>query len=286
MKLKNIAAIILTLCSAQLFAKEYITMGEDFKLAEVTGNEINIRSGAGTQFPIAHTYYTDYDGKKIKQDAGPAYKGQRLWVKDAGDWWEIDHPGTVTDGDSKQFISKKFCKLLETDTFDIASITSPQVWAYAEEQQDEEGYEYVSYNIITIYPGGLVVTQFYDNYGNNITLGKVNKEGTAVFNQINTPVSDPGNEPAPNAPLTITADSDNSYPHLNWKIGENNKSSFTYKGEKLTYNDISDIPVEKWEQLITELKKSEGFRGIRQFRTDPDAYLIYDTLATKSQRLK
>lgn len=190
----------------------------DVCLAEVTADGINIRSGTGTHFPVAHFYSTDWNNRRVKLKVPQTYKGNRFWVRDAGEWWEIDTPFPA-NGDTKRFISKKFCKLLESDTFDTDSITSPQVWAHTEKVSygDDDSEEQLSQTtIVTIYPGGLVVTQLYHPEGDNIAIGDLNREKTAVFNSINTGVGMTGDDVAPDSPLRIWTMTDFDPPCLMW----------------------------------------------------------------------
>lgn len=50
-----LTALLVMAFSMAVSAKVNVTNG-DYKLAEVTGNNINIRSGAGTEYPIAYQY--------------------------------------------------------------------------------------------------------------------------------------------------------------------------------------------------------------------------------------
>lgn len=279
---KNLLLILIAivLTAGHAAAKQNVTL-IDVSLAEVTADGINIRSGAGTQFPVAHFYSTDWNNRRVKLKVPQAYKGNRFWVRDAGEWWEIDTPFPA-NGDTKRFISKKFCKLLESDTFDTDSITSPQVWAHVEKVSygDDDSEEELSQTtIVTIYPGDLVVTQLYHPEGDNIAIGDLNREKTAVFNSINTGLGMTGDDVAPDSPLRIWTMTDFDPPCLMWEIGEKNRSSFTMNGEKFNYIDISGVSPARWKELVAELKKAKNFRSIRQYSTQPEAFVTRDDLS-------
>ena len=242
--------LLIAAFSMAVSAKVNVTY-DGYTLAEVTGNNINIRSGAGTDYPIAYYYsnYGDEDIPKTRQEVSPAAKGSRYWVKDAGDWWEIYTPGDAQD--SKQFISKKYCKALETDLFDIDSITEPQVYVYSKKEEGYEPGEWItSTTVMTIYPSGDVVTQYMDDYGNNIAFGEINKERTAIQNLIQTMGGFNSMDVAPNAPLTIEINTESMPPMLGGSIGEKNMSSFKWKGQKIEYADISGVSLDEWLSVI------------------------------------
>ncbi len=271
-------AAVVAACFLPLSAKTNVTFNE-YKLAEVTADGVNIRSGAGVQYPLAYTYMTDASNRQVKMDAPELYKGCRLWVKDAGDWWEIRHNGTV-DGDSRRFIMKKQCKLIETDCFDTDSITEPQVWALAQKMKfDEDSGEMLQTVIVTIYPGGLAVTQLRNPEGDNILIGAIKKDKTAVFYSVSVSVGTTGDEPAPTTLLKIWVEPGYMPPMLMWEIGSGSMEHFDWNGEQVEYVDLSGIAPEKWRQLVAELRSSEHFRAIRQYRSDPEAYFISSDLS-------
>lgn len=277
--------LLMTTFSMTVSAKEPVTYN-GYTLAEVTGNNINIRSGAGTDYPIAYYYsnYGDEDIPKTRQEVSPAAKGSRYWVKDAGDWWEIYFPGDAQD--SKQFISKKYCKALETDLFDIDSITEPQVYVYSKKEEGYEPGEWItSTTVMTIYPSGDVVTQYMDDYGNNIAFGEINKERTAIQNLIQTMGGFNSMDVAPNAPLTIEINTESMPPMFNGSIGEKNMSSFKWKGKKIEYADISGVSLDEWLSVIQKLVTSPNFEQIHNDPYNTEVWITRDEM-NKSIRIK
>lgn len=277
--------LLMTAFSMTVSAKEPVTYN-GYTLAEVTGNNINIRSGAGTDYPIAYYYsnYGDEDIPKTRQEVSPAAKGSRYWVKDAGDWWEIYFPGDAQD--SKQFISKKYCKALETDLFDIDSITEPQVYVYSKKEEGYEPGEWItSTTVMTIYPSGDVVTQYMDDYGNNIAFGEINKERTAIQNLIQTMGGFNSMDVAPNAPLTIEINTESMPPMFNGSIGEKNMSSFKWKGKKIEYADISGVSLDEWLSVIQKLVASPNFEQIHNDPYNTEVWITRDEM-NKSIRIK
>lgn len=132
------------------------------------------------------------------------------------------------------------------------------MWAHTEKVSygDDDSEEQLSQTtIVTIYPGGLVVTQLYHPEGDNIAIGDLNREKTAVFNSINTGVGMTGDDVAPDSPLRIWTMTDFDPPCLMWEIGDKNRSSFTMNGEKFDYIDISGVSPARWKELVAELKK-------------------------------
>jgi hypothetical protein len=277
--------LLMTAFSMTVSAKEPVTYN-GYTLAEVTGNNINIRSGAGTDYPIAYYYsnYGDEDIPKTRQEVSPAAKGSRYWVKDAGDWWEIYFPGDAQD--SKQFISKKYCKALETDLFDIDSITEPQVYVYSKKEEGYEPGEWItSTTVMTIYPSGDVVTQYMDDYGNNIAFGEINKERTAIQNLIQTMGGFNSMDVAPNAPLAIEINTESMPPMFNGSIGEKNMSSFKWKGKKIEYADISGVSLDEWLSVIQKLVASPNFEQIHNDPYNTEVWITRDEM-NKAVRIK
>lgn len=277
--------LLIAAFSMAVSAKVNVTY-DGYTLAEVTGNNINIRSGAGTDYPIAYYYsnYGDEDIPKTRQEVSPAAKGSRYWVKDAGDWWEIYTPGDAQD--SKQFISKKYCKALETDLFDIDSITEPQVYVYSKKEEGYEPGEWItSTTVMTIYPSGDVVTQYMDDYGNNIAFGEINKERTAIQNLIQTMGGFNSMDVAPNAPLTIEINTESMPPMLGGSIGEKNMSSFKWKGQKIEYADISGVSLDEWLSVIQKLVTSPNFEQIHNDPYNTEVWITRDEM-NKAIRIK
>ncbi len=68
-------------------------------------------------------------------------------------------------------------------------------------------------------------------------------------------------------------------PCLMWEIGDKNRSSFTMNGEKFNYIDISGVSPARWKELVAELKKAKSFRSIRQYPTQPEAFVTRDDLS-------
>ena len=88
-----------------------------------------------------------------------------------------------------------------------------------------------------------------------------------------------GDDVAPDSPLRIWTMTDFDPPCLMWEIGEKNRSSFTMNGEKFNYIDISDVSPARWKELVAELKKAKNFRSIRQYSTQPEAFVTRDDLS-------
>lgn len=277
-----ILAVCLIFGLLPVFAKTTVSLN-DYQLAEVTGDNINIRTGAGANFPKAYTVYTDWNGKKAKTEVIPAYKGDRFFVKDAGDWYEIDTPSKV-DGDSPRYISKKYARIIETEPFDLSSTTEPQTWGFVEkitygDEEFGESEESSQATLVTIYPNGLAVTQFYSLEGDAIYLGQVNEKTGAILNMMNVSVGSTGNDVPANTPAKIWAETNINPPCLMWEYGDNAKGSFTFNGEKIEYVDVAKFPADFWLGLAKQLQNSPDYRSIRMYRSNPDAYTLHDDLS-------
>lgn len=245
-----LTALLVTVFSMAVSAKEVVTY-EDHTLIEATGNNINIRSGAGTQYPIAY-YYDDFG---YRMEVIPASKGYRYWVKDAGDWWEILFLSDPQD--SKRFISKKYSKVLESDLFDVESITEPQVYAYSEKSEGMEPGEIITNTTVTtIYPGGFVVTQQDGEYEGCLSLGLI-VDNKAICNVYSAMYYANTYDIAPDAPLDISINTELVPPFVYLNIGENKMSSFKWKGENIKYVDITNVSPEEWDSVTSKLKNSD-----------------------------
>ncbi len=284
-KLFVLICVVLTAIAAE--AKVRVPMNE-YYLAEVNTDDVNIRTGPGTNYPKAYSIFTEFNGRKSKSEVMPAYKGQRFFVKPSGDWCEI-HTLDTFDTNSKRYISKKFIDIIETEPFDCESIKSPQVWGYAEKimygDEGVGGEELLVVTIVTIYPEGLVITQNYTPEGDAIKIGTLAKDGNAVRNVMSSTVGTTGNEVPKDTPLKLWAQSDSNPPCLMWEFGENTMSPFVFNGENVGYTDVSNISPERWGELVKELRKSDNYRSIRLFRTNPDIYFTKNDLS-KFVRIK
>lgn len=267
-----LTALLVMAFSMAVSAKEVVTY-EDHTLVEVTGNNINIRSGAGTQHPIA--YY--YDNYGYRMEVSPAVKGERYWVKDTGDWWEILFLGGPQD--SKWFVSKKYCKVLESDLFDVESITEPQVYAYSEKGEGMEPGEIITNTTVaTIYPRGFVVMQHYGEYEYEsfLSLGFI-VDNKAIVDEYGTMYYANTYDIAPDATLDISINTELVPPLVYLNIGENKMSSFKWKGENIKYVDVTNVSPEEWNSVISKLKNSdENFK--RNDLTDGNKWTTRDDL--------
>ena len=281
MSIKSIKTILIS-CAILLglspsIAQTNLKVG-DYILGEVTKDNVNIRTGAGTNFPKAYSIFTDWNGKKSKTEVMPAYKGQRFFVKDAGDWWNIETLSTV-DGDSPRFISKKFLSPLETELFDTDSITEKQVWGYVEQTEDEEGEMTVIITIVTIYPGRLVLTHNISPWETGVAIGYIIKDKSAVLNQMVVSLAETGNEVAENTPLKVWAQTDTESPYLMTEYGGNANKTFTFDKIEAYYLDLSVIPEQQWIDLAKEMQNSKNYRHIRRYRSDPEAWFLRKDLS-------
>lgn len=270
-----IAAIATIGSCLSVWAKEPVVV-DGYQLVEVTADGVNIRSGAGTNFPIAYKSYIDYNGKPDKYDVSQAYKGERYFVKDAGDWWEI-HNYEKQDGDSPQFISKKFATLLETEPFDFGSQTAPQIWGFAEKAYYEED-EYVQLTILTIYPEKIAVTQIYSIEGDYLTMGNIFVDKGCISNALGASLGTTMETVPQNGELKIWDEPNQVPPHLVWEYSENSKSSFDFNGEKYEFVDISTIPAEQWIKMGNSLLNSPNAEEIRLDKLNPAAYVLKSDL--------
>lgn len=280
-----LTALLVTVFSMAVSAKVNVTNG-DYKSAEVTGNNINIRSGAGTEYPIAYQYVGfSYDvntgtESATKENVPPAEKGTRYWVSDAGDWWEIYTETAASHKDSKQFISKKYCQLVETDPFDMESITTPQVYVYSQKWPGYEG-EIIDSNIVmTIYPGGNAVSQYWSDYGSEIAFGSINDDNTAFANLLQTIFNTDIKEGNPNAylDLDVAFDDEEYTACLVGSIGKNNMKSFKWKGRNIKYIDLSDVTLDKWNSILGKLKASDKFDQLLHSPFVGEYYVTRDDL--------
>lgn len=283
--------VILTLLSfvGSASAKINIEFIDGFIMGEVTKEGVNIRSGAGTQFPIATYPDKDYwTGKTVKTQVPQAYKGQNFWVKEANvDWYEI-YPVDTYPGATKQFISKQFVKIIETEPFDIASITEPQVWADAEaiSYGDEGDFDEMQATIVTILPGGLAITQYYSPEEDALSIGNIDKEGTAIFNRRTAMMGYPDATPAPDSPLNITPQSIGDLIQLTVSCGENKFKKGKVNGREFSYMDLTEIPIEKWVEIYKALQTIDTEDYTRNHYKNFGAYLTRDDLEKNYTRLK
>lgn len=145
-----------------------------FMIAEITGDNVNLRSQPSASSPIATYMDKDWQGKPTwEQEQPKAWKGERIFVKDATpDWWQGMRAGYY----DTFYVNKKFCKPIETTGF--GDIVSGRIYVYADTiapapEDDEPGCWQPTVVITYIYPGGDCVVEQTFGFDNGMRFGKI-----------------------------------------------------------------------------------------------------------------
>lgn len=285
------AALILMLgCALSARSeKKTITLPYGYSVGEVIGDNVNIRSGAGTQYPIATVKYMDAYARQTYLPTGtikvsPAYKGQLLWVKEEGDWYRID-PGLIgTEKETPQYISKQFVRLIESEPFDFGEITEPlqfvSVWMTQDEEEDGEEYPCI-YQIV-FYPKGVVVEYYNDVYSDGIRIGTL-KDNAPYVTWERVYSSGYDNEAPKGSRPSISLIEHGT--NICVKANPDDNKKITVNGISTSFIDISQIPVDEWIKIFKESQNSEEASATRLHFSD-FPFFIKDNLDKDYVRVK
>lgn len=114
-------------------------------LAEITGDNVNFRSGPGTNYPPAQFPYNSYSYEGEKYTGGCAiFKGHNsmqviiLPEFENPDWYRIAIPNVSEDTFNYVWVSKKYCKPIMSDGLDHKQPKEIYVRANNDEPEDDE----------------------------------------------------------------------------------------------------------------------------------------------------
>lgn len=244
--------------------KKLITLPRGYSVGEVTADKVNIRSGAGNEYPIATVKYFDAYVRQYNFPSGtvqvePAYKGDLKWVKEEGDWYLID-PGLIgTENETPQYISKKFVRLIESDPFDFGEIQSPMMFISAYQEVDEMEEEHSSstevLSELIFYPKGLVVEYFSGLFGHGFRIGTC-KNGEPAVKWKRVYEAGVVDEPASSGsrPKILL---DETGTHVTLSYDPNSNRTATVKGYEVSFPDLSVVPAEEWVNLWKESSEKD-----------------------------
>lgn len=282
-------ALILMLTSALSAHSEKmaITLPYGYSVGEVTSDNVNIRSGAGTQYPVATIKYMDAYARQTYLPTGtikvePAYKGQLLWVKEEGGWYRIDPNLIGTEKETPQYISKQFVRLIESEPFDFGEITEPLQFVSVTMGQDEDGEEYPCISQIVFYPKGVVVEYANDVYSDGIRIGRY-KDGDPCVTWLRMYDSGYDDEAPKGYQPTLSLRGGGT--HIVIKANPDDNRQIVVNGIETSFIDLSRIPVDKWVKIFTETKNSEEGSVTRLHYSD-FPFFIRDNLDNNYVRVK
>jgi len=264
-----------------------ITLASGYSIGEVTADNVNIRSGAGSQYPIATVKYIDTYAQQMYLPTGtikiePAHKGDLMWVKDEGDWYRINPNLIGTAKETPQYIAKKFVNPIMSEPFNLGEITEPQVYISIVKEFDEDGEECLSLSELIFYPKGIAVEYRTGLYADIVKIGNY-KDGDPAIRWLR--LYDAGYSDAvpsgthPNISLHETGSS------IMLSFNPDNNIKASVKGIETSYPDLSQISLEKW---ITVFKESQDNKNadvtILHYSDFP--FFIKDTLEQDYVRVK
>ena len=255
------AAVILMLACAlpARSEKKTITLPYGYSVGEVIGDNVNIRSGAGSQYPVATVKYIDAYARQAYLPTGtikvdPAYKGKLLWVKEEGDWYRIDPKLIGTEKETPQYISKKFVKLIESEPFEFGEITEPLQFVYVWMDQDEDGEKFPCISQIVFYPKGVVVEYFSGIYSDGIRIGTLQDGDVYVTWQRAYDSGYDDDAPKGSRPSISLREHGTN---ICVKANPDDNKKITVNGINTSFIDISQIPVDEWIKILKRVRNQK-----------------------------
>lgn len=156
-------------------APRNVTYDGGYIAGEVIADDAVLRSGPGVTFPKS-TFTQIFMGPNGETTETMEYaapmKGERLKVKEEGDWYLIfDVPSEQSKKDAR-YIAKRYIKPVESKPFITKEITEPTAYVRLERQTDEEGEVGYFPEVVVIYPGGLFVVYAESFWDSALSIGE------------------------------------------------------------------------------------------------------------------
>lgn len=263
-----VTSLLLYMPSASFAQKKTVTLPYGYSVGEVITDNVNIRSGAGTHYPIATYKYMDVYARQAGLPAGeqrvdPAYKGQLMWVKEEGDWYNIDPHLIGTERESPQYIAKRFVKLLESSPFEVSKITSPQLYVGTYEDVDDSGGSQSFMYEIALFPTNksseLVAVGYFEGmWGDSFKIGTVS-DGDAAIKWMRIYDAEHSDDvPAGTKPsFTLTNQGVQIGTGICVKYPDAGKKEIVIKGITVKLIDLTAVPVDTWIKIFKDSQKLE-----------------------------
>lgn len=146
-------------------------------LAEITGDNVNFRSGPGTNYPYAEFPYYRYSDDGEKYPGGCArfmgHKSERVIILpefENPDWYRIAIPNISDDVFQYVWVSKKFCKPIMSEGLMHKRPKEIYIQAYNDEPEDDElGCWEPSITIIFVFDNNMCCK--IDSYQSSVSWG-------------------------------------------------------------------------------------------------------------------
>lgn len=146
-------------------------------LAEITGSNVNFRSGPGTNYPVAQTPYFHYsqDGKKYPHGCYSltGYNSERVIILpefDNPDWYRIAVPNISEGTYNYAWVSKRYCKPILSEGLKHKQPKEIYVLADNDEPADDElGCWEPSMTLIFVFDNGICCK--LDSYQGTVSWG-------------------------------------------------------------------------------------------------------------------
>lgn len=153
--------------------KEY----PDGILAEITGSNVNFRSGPGTHYPVAQTPYFSYSENGEKYPHGchqlGGYKSERVIILpefENPDWYRIAVPNISEDTFNYVWVSKKYCKPILSEGLKHKQPKEIYVLADNDMPEDDDlGCWEPSLQLIFVFDNGVCCK--FDSYQGTVSWG-------------------------------------------------------------------------------------------------------------------
>lgn len=266
-----------------------IVFDDGYFIGDVIADNAPQRAGPGMNFPKSSYIGEELDDPQI----WPPYKGQRIKVKEEGDWYLISEDPNRFDpkAQDRRYIPKKYVKPVESTPFVLDQNSNPAL--YVTVTEDWEGDDFVEYcpNVIAIFPEGLFVVYAEGLWGNSINFGEYSDGDPALILQYTfsghcNNIMEKVSKPVVNIGqglegLDIKIDLPNTY-----------MKTTTYKKKhKVAYPDLTLFSESEWREILEKAKRNEHFNeyGSDIFSSDYDlnrSIITKDELEKKYTKVK
>lgn len=236
--------------------------------AEVLANDAPLHKGPGFNYPRS-TYYDEYMGRT---EITAPFKGNRIKVKEEGEWYLIYEDLKKFDPSKRDrcYIPKKYIKPLESSPIYIDENANPALYVKVNVEKDDIGYTDYFPEVVAIYPGGLFVAYLADFYEDVFYMGSFSNGDPAFLVDYRfTPVFNRDVESS-----QLRADRGLAGAGIHMDIPVKDMKYTTYRKHKVEYPDLTIFTEKQWRGVLQDAKAKEYYNEMGWDEVSPDEQLL------------
>ena len=242
-----------------------IVYDDGYFVGEVIANDAPLRSGPGMNYPKS-TYMDPYSNRG-KLPVLEHAKGDKIKIKDDGDWYNIYFDSSEYKAADPRYIQKKHVKPIESKPFFLDEINKPTCYIHVHKEYDDDGEPENYLDIVALYPSGLFVIYSEILWDSSISIGTFSNGDAALkkdyefrgFFNSDLP------EGSKHYIKTYGGEEGSGF-EIN--IPPTELKNFTFNKEKCQYPDITKFTEEEWLSALQKLKANEYFDSEHIFFID------------------